>query len=212
MQVLQITVLFSLAWWFVRQAWRDYCVDRYRQELFELRGELFMLAAKKKIQFNDTAYKALRGQLNNSIRFAHRTGILHFTFGAYVLGLHNLEQKAAAYQGAWDKVLELQPEEVRREIKSIRKRAAKAVLKKITSSSITWRAVSIAVMVIRSVVWLLDVCHPKRLAKPFASLNDWIVTRAFGVEGNLPDFNKVHLSGYQHVSYRLDGQSLIFMR
>jgi len=46
--------------------------DAFREELFTLRGRLFVLAADKNISFHDPAYKQLRMFINGLLRFTHR--------------------------------------------------------------------------------------------------------------------------------------------
>lgn len=58
---------------------REYRIDRLRQHLFELRDELFDLAAAGEIEFNHPAYTATRTMLNSVIRFAHRITVVRFT-------------------------------------------------------------------------------------------------------------------------------------
>jgi len=71
--------LVSLAGLVVLIFWlyRDYCVDFYRQRMFELRDSLFDEARAGNIRFDDEAYLLLRRQLNRMIRFGHRISLLH---------------------------------------------------------------------------------------------------------------------------------------
>lgn len=53
---------------------RPYLLDRFREELFILRDDLFDYAADGNIDFDDPNYGAVREWLNGSIRLAHRFG------------------------------------------------------------------------------------------------------------------------------------------
>lgn len=53
---------------------RPYLLDRFREELFILRDDLFDYAAAGNIDFDDPNYGAVREWLNGSIRLAHRFG------------------------------------------------------------------------------------------------------------------------------------------
>lgn len=55
--------------------YRKYSVDKFRQDFFILRDELFDYAAEGNISFNHTAYLMLRRTMNGFIRFGHRISL-----------------------------------------------------------------------------------------------------------------------------------------
>ena len=57
--------------------YRDYRIDKFRQNLFALRDEFFEEAARGKLRFDDPAYGVLRSTMNGAIRFAHRFNLSH---------------------------------------------------------------------------------------------------------------------------------------
>lgn len=65
-----VSLLFL--WFLFSLFYRRYRIDLYRQRMFELRQELFRLAADGNIDFDDPAYGITRTTLNGFIRFAHR--------------------------------------------------------------------------------------------------------------------------------------------
>src|SRR4030081_1087469 len=69
------TVLYNtasfFALWFVLRCWRDYKTDKLRQDIFNLRAELFDFAKEGGVAFNDPSYILFRSLLNSMIRFAH---------------------------------------------------------------------------------------------------------------------------------------------
>lgn len=69
--VASILGLWILVFWL----YADLAVDRFRQEIFTLRDELFDLAATGPLQFEDPVYGLLRSTMNGFIRFAHRIGL-----------------------------------------------------------------------------------------------------------------------------------------
>jgi hypothetical protein len=83
MKASDITValasLISLGAIWVTLFWlyRDYCVDRFRQDMFALRDDLFDAAHAGKLSFDHPAYGVLRNTMNGFIRFAHRFSLLH---------------------------------------------------------------------------------------------------------------------------------------
>ena len=68
-----------MAIWFFYGPWNQYVTDALRQYLFDIRDEIFLLAADKKISFTEPAYIAIRERLNLTIRYAHK-----LTFGDFV--------------------------------------------------------------------------------------------------------------------------------
>jgi hypothetical protein len=60
--------------------YRTFRVDYFRQELFELRDELFDFADEGNLDFNHPAYGILRSTLNGYIRFGHRLTLWHAIF------------------------------------------------------------------------------------------------------------------------------------
>src|SRR6267378_5736486 len=68
-------VLYSamglVALWVNLQLWRDYMTDKLREDLFNLRAELFDYARSGAVQFDNSSYRRLWNVTNSLIRFAH---------------------------------------------------------------------------------------------------------------------------------------------
>ena len=58
--------------------WQWLCTDITRQQHFELRDQLFLLAMNGRMSFSDSVYRELREMLNNRIRMAHRLRLSDF--------------------------------------------------------------------------------------------------------------------------------------
>lgn len=58
-------------------AFRQYRIDKFRQNVFAVRDDLFIYAAEGHIDFNHPAYTTLRSVMNGYIRFSHRISFLH---------------------------------------------------------------------------------------------------------------------------------------
>jgi hypothetical protein len=69
------TVSFA-ALWVVVLCWRGYKTDKLRQDIFNLRAELFEFAAGGGVDFNNHSYRRLRSILNSMIRFAHQLSFI----------------------------------------------------------------------------------------------------------------------------------------
>jgi hypothetical protein len=69
------TVMYNAAGlcalWILLRCWRDYKTDKLRQDIFNLRAELFDFARGGGLPFNDRSYVLFRLLLNSMIRFAH---------------------------------------------------------------------------------------------------------------------------------------------
>lgn len=56
--------------------YEDYRVDKFRQDMFKIRDDLFDQAMYGKLSFSDPCYGMLRSVINGHIRFAHRINIV----------------------------------------------------------------------------------------------------------------------------------------
>jgi hypothetical protein len=68
-------VLYSaiglVALWATLRLWRGYATDKFRQNLFDVRAELFDYARGGAVRFDNCSYRRLRDLTNSLIRFAH---------------------------------------------------------------------------------------------------------------------------------------------
>ena len=71
--LLSVLGIWVLLFWL----YRDYAIDRFRQDMFSLRDELFDAVDDGLLtSFDDPAYGVLRSTMNGFIRFAHRLSLL----------------------------------------------------------------------------------------------------------------------------------------
>lgn len=66
--LISIAGLLYLIFW----RYKAYRIDAFRQDIFEIRDELFEYAKNHKISFNHPAYGTLRSLMNGFIRFGHQ--------------------------------------------------------------------------------------------------------------------------------------------
>ena len=57
--------------------WRNYRIDKFRDQLFALRNELFDYAAQGGVSFDEPAYGILRNTMNGLLRYAERISFTH---------------------------------------------------------------------------------------------------------------------------------------
>lgn len=71
-------IMLVFLWVLIFWCYRVYRIDLYRERMFALREELFVLALDGKIQFSDPAYELLRSTLNGFIRFGHQVSLIDY--------------------------------------------------------------------------------------------------------------------------------------
>lgn len=82
------SISISLLIWLVFFAYQSYRVDKFRQDLFKIRGQLFDEALTGGIAFDDKGYEVTRQMINGLIRFAHEvTMIQHICFRLFFASL-----------------------------------------------------------------------------------------------------------------------------
>jgi len=69
--IIELTAVIAFLVWFFYGPWSRFIIDLTRQNLFELRDEVFLLAADGKLDFSSETYCLLRERLNKMIRFCH---------------------------------------------------------------------------------------------------------------------------------------------
>ena len=111
--VTTVTTGVSLAMLWVLFYWlyRDYRIDRFREDLFSLRDEVFDMGASGKAPFEHRAYGMLRSNINGAIRHGHRLGLLDLMVFAALARRPDQADGAREYTRAWKAACaELDPE------------------------------------------------------------------------------------------------------
>jgi hypothetical protein len=127
---MPITALFSLIgllalWLMVATLWKAYRIASLRQDLFDIRGQLFdLVLASPDLPFSHPAYRHLRTTLNSLIRFAHRMSLIQY---AATMSLSFPDVTAEVASQKWKMCLEGLPGGVREELGRIRLRMHVAV-------------------------------------------------------------------------------------
>ena len=116
----------------------DYEVDFTRQQLFEIRDELFDYALDGGVAFANPAYTQLRDLINGLIRFAHRLTVwrLLATFALY--SLWGLKAPSHFAQSLEQNICSIGSPEVRRSLKAIHQKAIAIVIRQLLRSSIVF--------------------------------------------------------------------------
>ena len=94
--------------WLAFWLYRDYWIERFRQEMFSLRDEFFIRAADGLIPFTHPAYGLLRSTMNGFIRFGQRISHLETIVLARLLSSRHLRRDSFAIR--WEaSLVDLEP-------------------------------------------------------------------------------------------------------
>jgi hypothetical protein len=120
--------------------WRPYRIDNVRENLFQVRNELFLLAANGDVSFDEPAYRVLRDRLNAVIRFAHTITLTRSVlFGLQAKSLPNQRE-------AWLLTVQKLPQEQQRKLIDLDERTTFVILWQLfTGSPILWAALLVYV-------------------------------------------------------------------
>lgn len=141
--LIGIAVLFFILY-------RDYRKDLFREKLFSIRDQLFLMGAEGKIDFESPAYGALRSIINSSIRSGHRCGLMEIlTFRIAFRKDKLFKSGAEIFDEFWKSELEKLAPEARRELKKLRGEMHYAVAEQVFFTSSLLMA-----MVIPAIAWV----------------------------------------------------------
>lgn len=139
-EMLYLAAGVSALWAFFAWLYRSYRDDLLKQALFELRDELFDLAADGRLGFSDQGYTMLRGSLNGLLFEAERISLV----GLVVLNYSSarslrMKQIEESYRLKWEHAVGQLPEDVARDLESIRMRMnVRLVEHVVMSSALFW--------------------------------------------------------------------------
>ncbi|MHB8345870.1 MAG: hypothetical protein ACYDHM_01565 [Acidiferrobacterales bacterium] len=115
---LSAVITLAIGYFFFYVVWQRYVVDVTRQHLFELRDQLFDIAADGRLSFENDPYKTIRRVFNAGIRFAHQADWVHIL--AFYLVARR--RKGAIFKSAMQiphLVAQIRDEKVRAEVQRI---------------------------------------------------------------------------------------------
>ena len=104
--ILLIVLLFKL--------WPTQRVDIFRQEMFQLRDELFDFAMQGEVGFDDPAYTLLRQLMNGFIRYAHNLTPFRVFFSFFLRRRTLPGPSAEDWNVSWKAALEKIPDRDKR--------------------------------------------------------------------------------------------------
>jgi len=114
-------------------------LDSFRQQMFEIRDELFDLAADGHISFQHPAYILLRRQMNGFIRYGHQLTVFRMLMS---LMIHKISGRPdpREWRAEWDNALtSTENENVRLQLERIHHKGMRLAVKRLLAGSpILW--------------------------------------------------------------------------
>lgn len=141
----------GIAWLIFFWFYRDYRLDKFRQDLFALRDSLFDLACSGRIGFDHRVYGLLRSGINGTIRHAHRISVVDLLLLFWAVRTDKVGNvDLQRYQSEWDRCLAELPSGVRRDVLLIRGK-----LHYLYAEQVVFTSLCLQAMVIPTVLWLV---------------------------------------------------------
>ncbi len=158
-------VALLLLWILIFVLRRGYCEDKFRNELFALRDELFDYGDSGAISFGHPAYALLRVRMNGMLRFAHRATLLQSVVSIlfFRAAMHDaVEEYRQRWQSAISKV---ERAEVRLKLLDFQERMGLSLARHLVRSSIIFFAPALIGVIVFTVIRVATVELWKLLAK-----------------------------------------------
>ncbi|MEZ6072590.1 MAG: hypothetical protein R3C10_20595 [Pirellulales bacterium] len=187
---MAISSLVSLCfiWYLFFWLYRDYRLDRFRNNLFTLRDELFDLAADGEIAFDDDAYGILRSTINGTIQHGHRLGLIELLCARVFVSREQLRRHATEYQRDWDHACGTLAPAVREKLLAIRRRHHRYLAEQVILTSAVMMFSLTVLIALLVLYWLGDTCL-RRMSRLFYELDSTAYLRAsrgLGPHGDSP--------------------------
>lgn len=122
--VLLVFLLFAL------REHKKISMKNYKDKLFDLRHELFMIPLNHKIEYDDKIYRHYERIVNNQIRFAHK-----LSFSTIYLLYRKLKKRKVELEDKEDIILEGYPAEMKNEFLKIRNEMTKITISYLSKTS-----------------------------------------------------------------------------
>lgn len=108
------TLAMAFLWRFYTVEYRDYWVDRTRQQLFEIRDSLFDAAVSGSISFSSIAYRETRDSINSLIRYTHELGYTRIVVAVLVIWAFRVSENVKEFESARQNAISQLPSEARK--------------------------------------------------------------------------------------------------
>jgi hypothetical protein len=137
--------------------YRSLRVDKFRQDMFELRDELFDYASAGNVEFDERAYGLLRSTINGYIRHAHRMTLWHVVFLGLLIRRQDVKL-AETFINRWEKATTALPDEVKERLEAFKWRMEKLVVKHFFTAAPEFFIILVPLALIALVALFIVVC------------------------------------------------------
>lgn len=145
-----ISTVSALGLWFLLfWPYREYSVDRFREEMSQLRDSLFDAADCGLLGFDHPAYGILRSALNGFIRSADQVGLAQVFIGRWILA--GSGRPVRSFRESWDEATADLPVDRKAELEQYLTRTHVAVIRQILVRS----PIVLVTLVVPLVTWVL---------------------------------------------------------
>lgn len=137
-----LAALFAL-YWLYEVEYKRYRLDKFRDNLFQIRGALFDAAARGEIPLDHPTYLILRTNINGVIRFSHDLSFFRFLLMRFEVKSEAGQVRAESYKRKMRLSMATLSDAQRSLIISTNKELHKAVMLYIAYNSLMGKAISI---------------------------------------------------------------------
>lgn len=134
MQFVALNTFVALAflWMLLFWCYAQYRIDKFRQDMFALRDELFDEARSGRISFDDPAYKHLRDSINGFIKMGHRLSMFQMIAFQVVAAKYSRRERK---NSVWENLLARHDKEIRVFLDSFQSRMHLCVIDQVVLGS-----------------------------------------------------------------------------
>lgn len=118
-----VIVSFGLVaiWYLYFWLYKDYAIDCFRQNVFELRDKLFDEASMGLVDFNHPAYCLLRRTMNGTIRYSHKISFVQMVFVSFLFKKQELESHNVSFEKKFENAISNLEDEAKERLSEYRK-------------------------------------------------------------------------------------------
>jgi hypothetical protein len=153
-------------WWLYFVEYKQYRLDKTRQELFKIRDDLFCQWNESNRCFDEPAYTSIRETLNGMTRFAHRLSVVRFMAVIYAVRLTAGNSKEKQYEQYMQDALSRLPAQHRKYIKRAIHKMHRTILKHMVFSSLLLSSIFLFVFLIVKILQVQSSFFSYILGKP----------------------------------------------
>jgi hypothetical protein len=99
--IIGLTISCLIIWVLIFKLYKDYRLETFRDEMFELRDRMFDDAADGSLQFESDGYRLLRRTMNGFLRYGHNLNVVTIILTTRAQSRGAVTPEQSRFQGAW---------------------------------------------------------------------------------------------------------------